>query len=342
MKKDTTIGIIGFGRFGTLMASVLANQAKVLVSHYKSNQEDINKAKIIGAKLVEFKTAAKADVVILAVPIVNTQAVIKQVAKYAKAGALVLDTCSVKVDPCQWLKKHIKNKQVQIMGTHPMFGPVTTKFNLKKQTWQLKNLQIVLCPLRIEKKRLEKVKSFLIKLGLQVIITTPKNHDEQNAKTLSLVHFIGRTLNRAKIGPQEIFTPGYTDLLSILPHTNFDDWQLFYDMNNYNHYADRTRKSFIKAANEVEAKIIESRAQDKFDFHRKMIDFLDTEIFELFVKRFRHVKAIGQIKKKNGLAVVDKKREAEIIKRRGEQTNLEKNFIKELYQIIFKESYKHQ
>lgn len=249
-----TIGIIGLGRFGTLVASVLSKCAKVKAYHYKNNEEIRQRAQLSGAELASLKETVESDIVILSVSMSKTEAIIKEIAPLVKKGALVLDTCSVKVYPCQWLEKHLP-EAVEIMGTHPMFGPVTTKFQLEKQEWYLQGLQIVLCPLRIEEKKLTRIKKFLSDLGLKVIITTPEEHDSQNAYTLGLVHFLGRALVASGVGEQEIFTPGYADLLKIIPHTASDNWQLFYDMHNLNPYAKKIRKKFMRACQSLDEKI---------------------------------------------------------------------------------------
>ncbi|NTU98680.1 prephenate dehydrogenase/arogenate dehydrogenase family protein [Candidatus Falkowbacteria bacterium] len=255
MNKNLTIGIIGLGRFGGLLASILSRHVKVLV--YNLNQEGLaERAKKIGFEVASLAEVSQSDIVIATVPISSTEDLIKEVAPMMRPGSLLLDICSVKVMPCQWLKQHAPDN-IEIMGTHPMFGPVTAKYDYEQQAFTLEGLQIVLCPLRISDERLEKIKSFLAGLGLEVIVTTPEDHDEQNAITLSLVHFLGRSLKEAGIGEQRIFTPGFSNLLKIYEHTISDDWQLFLDMNNYNPYAKEVRQRFMDACQTVNEKIRE-------------------------------------------------------------------------------------
>ncbi len=340
MKKQT-ISIIGFGNFGTLLASILKKDFEVLIYHYRNTKEYKEKAKKIGVQLVSLRTASKADIVILSVPISKTKEAIKKISPLMKKGALLMDTCSVKVHPCNWLKKYTSN-DIEIIGTHPMFGPTTSNFDLEKQTWRLDGLQIVLCPLRIKKSSLKKLKNLFKKLKLKIIITTPEEHDKQNAKTLSFVHFIGRSLLASGIGHQEIYTPGYTDLLSILPHTTSDNWQLFYDMNNYNPYSGKLREKFRDAGLDIEEKIIRNRDEDDILINRDMIDLIDARIMKLLKKRFECSKNIGKIKKERGLKIVDSKRKREIIKAKQAKNKLSKDFINKFYKLIFSESYKEQ
>jgi prephenate dehydrogenase len=336
-----TVAIIGFGRFGELAASVFSKRGDVRVYDHKISQGDTLKAKKIGAKIVSLKEAAGCDLIILTVPISVTEEVIKKIANYVKPGALIVDTCSVKVYPCQWLKKYLP-ENVMIMGTHPQFGPVTTKFSFEKQSWNLKDLQIVLCPIRISPEELKKIRGFLTGLGLKIIITSPENHDRQNAYTLGLVHFVGRALLGAGAREQEIFTPGYTDLLSILPHTTSDNWQLFYDMHNFNPYAGSVREKFMAACEALDGRIRKAKREDELDFRRETINKIDNRIFKLLAGRFAEVKAIGRIKKKKGLAVIDKKREEEIIKDKVKKFRMNERLVRGIYKAIMEESYKKQ
>ena len=54
---------------------------------------------------------------------------------------------------------------------------------------------------------------------------------------------------------------------------------------------------------------------NKLKSYRKKIDIVDDEIIKLLIKRFRLVEKAINYKLKNGLKKIDKKREAEIIKR---------------------------
>lgn len=341
-KKKKTIGIIGLGNFGLLLTSILKQGHKVKVYNYSKDLEIGSKAQKIGAELVDWPEIHSCDVVIISTPISITKPLIKRVAPQLKKGALFLDVCSVKTYPCQWLKKYAP-RDIEIMGTHPMFGPATTKFDPEKKYWEIKGKQIVLCPLRIKKERQKRIEKFLKELGLEVIITTPRDHDRQNAKTLSLVHFLGRALGEAGVGEQKIYTPGYADVLKILPHTNRDNWQLFYDMNNFNPYARKVRRKFLKACLHMEERIIKSDSAGEIDFNRRIISELDEAVFAFLDRRMKSAEKIGKEKKEMGLPVVDKKREGELISKTiKKEKKLTPDFIKKFYRLLFSESYKKQ
>ncbi|HMB66278.1 MAG TPA: prephenate dehydrogenase/arogenate dehydrogenase family protein, partial [Patescibacteria group bacterium] len=324
------------------MAAVLNENFQVQVYNHAKDLDISQKAKDAGVELVGWPEIYDCDIVIISTPISVTRALVKRVAPNLKRGALLLDVASVKEYPCQWLKKYAP-KHVEIMGTHPMFGPTTAKFDPKKKYWEIRDKQIVLCPLRIEEDGQNRIIKFLRSdLGLNVIVTTPKDHDYQNAKTLSFVHFLGRSLTRAGITEQKIYTPGYADMLKILPHTNQDNWQLFYDMNNFNPYAKKIRKKFWRACWQIEEKIIRSDSQGELDFNRNMISEIDERIFELLETRMKHCRNIGRIKNEEGRAKVDPNREKELIQKQVRKTKLNPDFIKNVYKLLFRESYKKQ
>ncbi len=341
IENNFKIGLIGFGNFGKLAASVLAKDFSVQVFDDANSKSKIKDAKKCGVSLADLDAVLDSDIIILSAPISQTEQIIKSIAKKIKPGALLMDVCSVKTYPCCWLKKYAP-KNIEIIGTHPMFGPTTAKFDINKKSYILNDKQMILCPLRIRKERLAKIKKYLENLGIRVIIAKPEEHDRQNAKTLGLVHFIGRSLACVNVGEQEIFTPGYADLLRILPHTASDNWQLFYDMHNYNPFAEKLMEKYLAAGEHLQEKIIKARSQDEFAFRRALINRIDSRIFALLAKRFKHAEAIGRYKKKQGLKIIDRKREAEIINQRLQETDLDRRFVENIYEIIFKQAYKRQ
>lgn len=238
MKK---LSIIGLGRFGKLLAKILKDDFKVLVID-KINKE--KEAQRVGVNFVSLKEAASQKIIILAVPISELENALLKIKPFLKKGTLILDTCSVKEYPLTLMKK-ILPKGIEFIGSHPLFGP--DSFHEEKSR------KIVLCPERTTK--LEKVKKYLESKGLEVIITTPKNHDKEVAKTLAFTHFIGKVLLKMGIKERKVDTLGYKRLLKILETVKNDSQQLFYDMHHYNKYTKKIRKKFLTSLIKVEKKL---------------------------------------------------------------------------------------
>src|SRR5688500_5966974 len=113
------LGIIGFGQFGQFMAQHLAPFFDVTAC---DNTDFQNEAKKLHIKWGDFETTASKKIVIFAVPLKSFEAVLKRALPFLQTGALCLDVCSVKMKPIE-LMRGILPETVEIIGTHPLFGP---------------------------------------------------------------------------------------------------------------------------------------------------------------------------------------------------------------------------
>jgi prephenate dehydrogenase len=242
---NRTIGVIGFGRFGRLMARYLALDGKVRVWDPAAAAQEVLST---GAEPADLATAAQSDIVIPAVPMSRFQEVLTEVKPHLKTGSLVVDVCSVKEQPVRWMQAMLP-AGVDILGTHPMFGPDSAADSLK-------GCKIVLCRVRLSAERYAKIKNYLDSKGLAVIETSPAAHDRQIAVSLALTHFIGRALAGMGAKQQDIDTEGYRRLLRILEVVENDTWQLFEDMNRFNPHAETARHAFMRAMEEIEKKLV--------------------------------------------------------------------------------------
>jgi prephenate dehydrogenase len=245
LNNKSTVGIVGFGRFGKLMARYLAEDFEVVVYNRTDKSEAIREIKATPASL---SSVCRQDVVIVSVPISNMQMMLKEMSSLLNPDALVIDVCSVKVYPTRWMKETLPDT-VSILATHPMFGPDSAGNTLK-------DAKIFMYDERIDARCFQSVKSYLELKGLEIIQGTPEEHDKQIAVSLSLTHFIGRALSTFGAKPLNIDTEGYKRLLHILGVVQNDTWQLFMDMHKYNPYAADNRKAFMQAMEQIDAKLM--------------------------------------------------------------------------------------
>ena len=180
---EKTIGIIGFGRFGKLLTKYLSNDFDVYVSSSSADENDINK---LNAKKASLEEVCKKDIVIPCVPISAFEDTINKIKNHLKENSLVIDVCSVKEYPVKIMKEILPEK-IQILATHPLFGPDSISDTSRER-------KIVLCKVRISDEHYKKIKSYLKNEGFVVIEATPEEHDKEVAKSLVLTHFIGRAL----------------------------------------------------------------------------------------------------------------------------------------------------
>jgi prephenate dehydrogenase len=240
----SSIGIIGFGRFGRLAARYLAENFPVVVYTRSDKAEAITAC---GARPASFESACAQKIVILCMPISAMRDTLRQVAPLLRPDALVADVCSVKVYPVQWMRELLP-AGVSILPTHPMFGPDSAADSLKGR-------KIVLCRERIDGRQYEKIKRWLQSRGLVVIEAAAREHDEKIAVSLSLTHFIGRSLSAFGARDLDIDTEGYQRLMHILGVVGHDTWQLFEDMHTYNPYARQKRQAFIDAMTDIHERL---------------------------------------------------------------------------------------
>jgi prephenate dehydrogenase len=234
------IGIIGFGRFGKLTARYLAEEFEVAVYHRTDKSAEIYRT---GARAASLETVCRQDIVIPCVPISVLKDVLKDIAPLLRPDGLIVDVCSVKEYPVR-LMTDILPHTVSILATHPMFGPDSASDSLEGG-------KICLCRVRIAEKSYRNIKAYLTAKGLVVIEATPQQHDEQIATSLSLTHFIGRTLSEYGAKQLDLDTEGYKRLLHILEVVERDTWQLFLDMHRYNPYAKEKRVAFMGVMGEI-------------------------------------------------------------------------------------------
>lgn len=214
------------GRFGTLLA-------KIIKGHFPAEE------------LVE--TVEEADIVVPAVPISAFEDVIKEISPKLKPGALVLDVCSVKVHPVNIMKKYLP-KNVEIIATHPLFGPDSAKASVK-------GLKIMLHNVSANKAKYEKLKAACKQLGLNIVEITPEEHDKAMAYSQAYTHFVGRIGQELGLRETPIDTEGFKQTLKIQQYVINDTEKLFIDMHKFNPYAKAMREKFLSAATKLDKRI---------------------------------------------------------------------------------------
>ncbi len=178
-----TVAVIGgHGKIGRLMVRLFADLGHhVLVV-------DVDTA------LQAADAAASADVVMIAVPIEVTDAVIRAVGPHVRPDALLLDVTSIKEAP---LRAMMESTTASVLGTHPMFGP---------GVHTLQGQRVVLCRGRGDGWADWLAQSFAAR-GLVISETSAETHDRAMSVVQVLTHFQtqvqGLTLTRLGIPLQE-------------------------------------------------------------------------------------------------------------------------------------------
>jgi prephenate dehydrogenase len=249
--KPKIISIIGGkGQMGFLFAEAFLNSdCHVLISDLDTD-------------LTNKEVASKGDIVIISVPIRETEKVIQEVAPYLKESAMLTDFTSIKVNPLKIMEKSFNG---EIIGGHPLFGP----------TGGFDNQNFILCPYR-QGIYYEWYKNFLKSLGLNIIELTPEEHDKNMAVIQCLIHFsnlaLANTLKELNYDldfAKKLSSPVYLLRIYTMGRILAQDERLYSDIQIDNPYSEEMAKIYQKNVSDLLKDISE---KSKIHFEKKFSD----------------------------------------------------------------------
>ncbi|MBI4144054.1 prephenate dehydrogenase/arogenate dehydrogenase family protein [Candidatus Woesearchaeota archaeon] len=211
------ISIIGgTGKMGRMFASNFRSKGhKVILSGRKT-------------RITHEEAARKGDIVIVSVPINVTESVIKKISPFVRKNALLTDFTSVKVVPCNAMKRFCR---ANIVGGHPVFGPNVA----------LKGQNFVLCPLR---GKWQFYKRLLASLGLKISVLAPETHDKSMAVIQCLTHqstlsyaFSLMKMNSDISILDKLASPQFRLKISLVRRMLDQDASLYSDIQRYNPFS---------------------------------------------------------------------------------------------------------
>jgi len=243
MKKIKTIGILGYGSFGSFIELVVKrNFPNLEIKIYSRTQK--------GQNFFDFDEVINLDIVFITVPISKIPETIKKISKKIKnKKTIFIDVATVKEMPEKEFKKY---DNLRYVNTHPMFGP----YSYKKIGNKLDNLKIVLTGHNLLKKEYEKMKEILQKLKLNIIEKTAEQHDKKLAETLFLTHFIAQTIVEAGYERTDIDTLSFGFLMDAVESVK-NDKKLFLDVYKYNRFCKVVDEKIWKSAEKVKNFLLE-------------------------------------------------------------------------------------
>ena len=228
--RPQTLSIIGFGAFGRLIARHLRPHLALSICDPCVRPNDLPQVDLAGAAL--------ADIVVLAVPLPQVEGVLRAIAPHLRPGVVVIDVASVKVEPAR-LMLDLLPDHAQIIASHPLFGPASAAGGVAGH-------RIAWCPLRGRSHRL--LAAFLRAQDLQVIPTTPDQHDRDMAVVQGLTHLIARSLLRLGPLPDRLATRSFTLLAEAAAMVQDDSPELLATILRANPHAAAVRQRFLAEA----------------------------------------------------------------------------------------------
>ncbi len=186
------------------------------------------------------------DVLLVSVPINIAGRVIECVGPEMHKGALLMDITSVKKAPVEMMGR-FTNKDVEILGTHPLFGP--TAKSMRGQT-------IIFVPLR-KGHLYDKIEAMFKKNGAKIEFLTAGEHDEIMSVIQGLTHFIllsfGITLKNLDFdveNSRKFMSPMYEIIMDFVGRLLHQDPHL-YAMIQTNFEMGKIHETFLAVANRL-------------------------------------------------------------------------------------------
>jgi len=241
MLEPMTVGIYGTGRFGSFWASTLSRRAAVRT--YNRSDRPVPD----GCEAVSLDALGRCDGVMLCVAISAVEEAVERLVPHLAPGTVVMDTCSVKVQPVRTMLERVPHEN-PVIGTHPMFGPDSAGAGVQ-------GLPLVYSPERVPPDVEEAWRGFFRGFGLRVLEMTPDEHDREAAMTQGVTHFLGRVLADMQLQPSAMATVGYRKLLEVMEQTCNDPYQLFVDLQRCNPYTSRMRSRLQESLSRMMASL---------------------------------------------------------------------------------------
>ena len=230
------VSIIGFGRFGAMLHSLLSKGFEVDVFDKNLiDNSDVNE--------VSLEDALQNETIFIAVPIRDFENLVKDISKKISSGKTVIDVCSVKVFPKKVMLDNL-SKETDIIATHPLFGPDSLKDSGSVMTME---------SVRNTFGRYDFWKNYFESQNILIEEISAEEHDMMAARSQGLTHFVGRVIDDFGTNQTRIDTEGYKALHKLVNQTCNDTWELFEDIQNFNPFTEK----MISELNESFEKISE-------------------------------------------------------------------------------------
>ena len=197
----TNILIIGFGLIGSSIAKGSCRQKltkKITVfdidKSVKKRIDISNLKNVYHVSKIE-NAIPDADLIIICIPVLGYEKIFKNIVKYGKSSLIVTDVGSTKSNIVKLYNKNYKSK-FSFIPSHPIAG--TEKSGLENGFAELfHNRYNIICPTdNIKNNNLIIIKRFWEKLGMQVDILSPEEHDRILGITSHLPHLLAYSLVR--------------------------------------------------------------------------------------------------------------------------------------------------
>ncbi len=338
------IGILGYGRFGRALGSLLLEAGHSYQAWDPITEIEAEHQSSGFRELVETK-----DTLILAVPIRSLDGLLRDLRPLLRADQLVFDVGSVKVGPCALLEEHL-GAAIPHAGTHPLFGPVSLARAERP-------LRVVLCPSARHAEAAQCVERLFLGLGCEVLRQSPEDHDRVMATTHALTFFLAKGLLAVGAGAELPFTPpSFHAIARTLESVREDAGHLFAALQNENPFAMGAREGLLEALSAIHQSLAEAAEtgggeqlsipdlgtrSPALQEARDHIDALDQELVDLLARRTELVLRAGRAKAELSLPIHDPEREAAQLQARrvwAQEADLDVQGVEDVFRAVLRSS----
>ena len=287
MKPIPRIGLLGYGRFGTALATLLEERGHRWCCWDPNARLPENHAVADVDSLL-----AQSDLIIIAVPVSAFETVLRDLAPRLHSRHQVMDVGSVKLVPCS-LMDQVLGDDIGHVGCHPLFGPLSIA--------RAEPLRTVVCPSPRHPATARLARELFVSIGSEVDEQDPARHDEHMAMTHAMAFFIARGLLDLGVGDDLRWAPpSFAALAASIAAVRADAGHLFHAIQRENPFAAATRGRFIEALGNIDrqlatlpvhvepvepgipASVLPAQTSDD---SRDLIDELDLELIALLQRR---------------------------------------------------------
>ncbi|MGQ0505837.1 MAG: prephenate dehydrogenase/arogenate dehydrogenase family protein [Myxococcaceae bacterium] len=327
MTSSHSIALLGYGRFGCALHSLVRRAGGTLRAYdpYQPPPTDVRVETL--PDLLKGATE-----IVLAVPFGHLEESLQALTpRLTDAGPLVLDVCSVKVQPVALMAARFAAHLAWI-GTHPLFGPTTLALGEKP-------LRAVICPRPEQPESTARARAFYEWLGCEVLEQSADAHDRVMAESHLAACFVAEGLLGAGFVTEQPFvTPSFRALVRVMDGVKGEADHLRAAVHHGNPYGAAARKRLLGALQKVDRGFADPQGES-LSVLRTEIDAVDRELIALLTQRSALAQRVGELKVQQGLAVYDPTREESLFKSRrawAEESGLDANAVEEIFRAVVK------
>lgn len=258
------IGIIGYGAFGQFLGSKLSDtHHRICCTDPIDRAEDAEQTGVQYYPMHDLQNfLMDLDVVVLSVPLIDFEETVKSLPAKLLSEKLVVEVCPLSSHPKEVLLKHLDD-DVDIMSTHPMFGPSDRASTLPEsyRSMSLDGQPMLYDNVRIKNtRRSDTFLSIFEQARCQMVAMTAEQHDELIADSEFVTHLTGRVLHKHVLGPMPVASKEFTALTELADMTSIDSLDMFYGLYKFNPRAKAAMAKFRESLAEIEVEMASKEA----------------------------------------------------------------------------------